>query len=221
MDCRFRIVVLEAWLPSEEDANAIADVLFGDFNPGGKLPITFPRTVGQLPIFYGHRPSGGHSYWKENFVETSVKPLYPFGYGLSYTRFEFSNLHIEPATAQVSGEVMVQIDITNVGERSGDEVVQLYTRQDVSFVTRPVKELKAFKRVMIESYQTRTIIFRLAVNQFGFYDRELNFAVESGKVELMIGSSSEDILYTGSFEIQSEKQDIKRNKVFFSESRLL
>ena len=88
--------ILEAWFPSEEGADAIADVLFGDVNPGGKLPITFPRSVGQVPIFYGHRPSGGRSHWKENYVETSVKPLYPFGYGLSYTRFEFSNLRIEP-----------------------------------------------------------------------------------------------------------------------------
>jgi beta-glucosidase len=118
--------ILEAWFPSEEGGNAIADVLFGDVNPGGKLPITFPCTVGQVPIFYGHRPSGGRSHWKGDYVETSSKPLYPFGHGLSYTHFELSNLRIDIATAPIGGEVSVHIDVTNVGERSGDEVVQLY-----------------------------------------------------------------------------------------------
>ena len=107
--------ILEAWFPSEEGANAIADVLFGDVNPGGKLPITFPRAVGQIPIFYGHRPSGGRSNWKVDYVETSVSPLYPFGYGLSYTQFAFSNLRIDPASAQAGESVTVQVDVTNIG----------------------------------------------------------------------------------------------------------
>ncbi|MFN8453010.1 MAG: glycoside hydrolase family 3 C-terminal domain-containing protein, partial [Anaerolineae bacterium] len=139
--------IVEAWFPSEEGANAIADVLFGDANPGGKLPITFPRSVGQIPIFYGHKPSGGRSHWKENYVETSVKPLYPFGYGLSYTRFEFGNLRIDPASARAGDTVTVSVDVTNVGGRGGDEVVQLYTHQQVPLLTRPVKELRAFQRV--------------------------------------------------------------------------
>ncbi len=209
--------IVEAWFPSEEGANAIADVLFGDVNPGGKLPMTFPRSVGQAPIFYGHMPSGGRSHWKGDYVETSVKPLYPFGFGLSYTHFEFSNLRIEP----VDGAVMIQVDVTNTGKRAGDEVVQLYTHQYVPAVTRPVKELKGFQRVTLEPKQTRTVMFRLAVNQLGFYDRNRDFVLVPGSVEVMIGSSSTDIRCNGTFEILGEKRDIRREKVFFSESRVV
>ena len=212
--------IIEAWLPSEEGANAIADVLFGDVNPGGKLPITFPRSVGQVPIFYGHRPSGGRSHWKENYVETSAKPLYPFGYGLSYTSFEFSNLRIDAADARPGSHVTVQIDVTNVGKRSGDEVVQLYIHQTVPYMTRPVKELKAFKRVTLEPEQTRTITFQLAVNQLGFYDRDDHFVVEPGEVEILVGHSSQDIPCTGSFEIVGERTQIDGDKVFFGDTQV-
>jgi beta-glucosidase len=208
--------ILEAWFPSEEGANAIVDVLFGDVNPGGKLPVTFPRSVGQLPVFYGHRPSGGRSHWKVDYVETSSKPLYPFGYGLSYTRFKFSNLHVEPVVVQAGEEVTVQVDVTNVGKRGGDEVVQLYTHQQVPLVTRPVKELKAFKRVTIEPHQTQTITFRIAVSQLGFYDRDHHFVIEPGTVDVMLGSSSQDIHCAATFVIAGEKTAIHGNKVFFS-----
>ncbi len=197
------------------------DVLFGDANPGGKLPITFPRTVGQVPIFYGHRPSGGRSHWKGDYVETSVKPQYPFGYGLSYTRFEFNNLRIEPASVRAGEEVSICVDLTNIGQHTGDEVVQLYVHQEVPFVTRPVKELKAFKRVTLEPKETRTIALNLAANQMGFYNHEDHFVLEGGIVELMVGTSSEDILCTGSFEIQGERQDIHEAKVFLSRSSTL
>ncbi|HLY25067.1 MAG TPA: glycoside hydrolase family 3 N-terminal domain-containing protein [Aggregatilineales bacterium] len=213
--------ILEAWFPAEEGANAVADVLFGDANPGGKLPITFPRSVGQVPIFYGHRPSGGRSHWKGDYVETSVKAQYPFGYGLSYTHFEFTNLRIEPATVQAGEEVTVSVDLTNVGQRAGDEVVQLYVRQEVPLVTRPVKELKAFKRVTLEPKETRTIVISLAANQMGFYDRDDNFVLEPGHVEVMIGASAEDILCTGTFEIQGERRDIREAKVFLSKAHVI
>ncbi len=207
--------IVEAWFPSEEGANAVADVLFGDVNPGGKLPITFPRTVGQIPTFYGHRPSGGRSHWKGNYVETSASPLYPFGYGLSYTRFEFANLRIDPAVVSAGGEVTVQVDVTNVGARSGDEVVQLYTHQEVQHITRPVKELRAFKRISLEPQQTKTITFRLAVNQLAFYNRENDYVVEPGMVDVMVGSSSQDIHCSGAFEITGATTALK-DKVFFS-----
>jgi beta-glucosidase len=210
--------IVEAWFPSEEGANAIADIVFGDANPGGKLPITFPRSVGQVPIFYGHHPSGGRSHWKQDYVETSAKPLYPFGYGLSYTHFEFTNLSITPAVAQAGDEVTVKADVTNTGARAGDEVVQLYTHQYVPFVARPVKELKGFKRITIEPGQTRTVTFRLAVNQLGFYDRERNLVVEPGFVDVMLGSSSEDIHCAGTFEIRGGKTNIQASKVFFSDA---
>jgi beta-glucosidase len=208
--------ILEAWFPSEEGANAIADALFGDVNPGGKLPITFPRSVGQVPIFYGHRPSGGRSHWKEDYVETSVRPLYPFGYGLSYTRFEFNNMRIEPASAQANEDVAISVDVTNVGKRAGDEVVQLYTHQNVPLLTRPVKELKGFRRVSLEPSQTRTVTFRLAVNQLGYYDQNRDFVVVPGPVDVLLGSSSEDIHCVGSFTITGEKTSVGENKVFFS-----
>ena len=210
--------IVEAWFPSEEGANAIADVLFGDVNPGGKLPITFPRSVGQVPIFYAHRPSGGRSHWKEHYVETSAKPLYPFGHGLSYTCFQFSNLRIEPTVVQAGDAVTIQVDVSNTGNAAGDEVVQLYMHQDVPYVTRPVKELKGFKRVTLEPRQTRTVTFRVAVNQLGYYDRDNNVVVEPGMVNLMVGSSSEDIHCVGSFEITGERKDVRGAQVFFSEA---
>ncbi|MBX3066285.1 MAG: glycoside hydrolase family 3 C-terminal domain-containing protein [Anaerolineae bacterium] len=210
--------ILEAWFPSEEGANAIADVLFGDANPGGKLPITFPRSVGQVPIFYGHRPSGGRSHWKEDYVETSVKPLYPFGFGLSYTCFDYSNLRIEPATPKVGEEVTISVDVSNTGERTGDEIVQIYTHQNVRHVTRPVKELKGFKRLTLEPGQTRTVTFKLKVNQLGFYDQKLAYVVEPGRVDVMIGSSSADIRCSSPIEILGEKTNISQSKVFFSKA---
>jgi beta-glucosidase len=210
--------IVEAWFPSEEGADAIAEVLFGDVNPGGKLPITFPRSVGQVPIFYGHKPSGGRSHWKENYVETSVKPLYPFGYGLSYTRFEFHDLRIEPATARAGDEVTVQVNVTNVGERGGDEVVQLYTHQQATRVTRPVKELRAFQRITLEPGQTRTVTFHIAVNQLGFYDLHQRFIVEPGTVEIMVGSSSQDIHGMRTLQIAGETVDLGGDRVFFSTS---
>lgn len=212
--------ILEAWFPSEEGANAIADVVFGDVNPGGKLPMTFPLSVGQVPTFYGHRPSGGRSQWKVDYVESPVAPLYPFGYGLSYTRFQIDNLRIQPETVRAGSEITIQVDVTNVGERSGDEVVQLYTHQQTRLITRPVKELKAFKRVTLEPQQTRTITFRLAVNQLGFYDHKHQFVVEPGRVDVMIGSSSKDIHCTGSFVITGETTPIGSAKVFFSRAEV-
>jgi beta-glucosidase len=208
--------IVEAWFPSEEGANAIADVLFGDVNPGGKLPVTFPRLVGQVPTFYGHRPSGGRSHWKEHYVESSVKPLYPFGYGLSYTRFKFGNLRLAPTTVQADEEITVQVEVTNVGERAGDEVVQLYTHQTVPFITRPVKELKGFQRITLEPGQTQTVTFRLAVNQLGFYDRDYHFVVQPGVVEVMVGNSSQDLPCTGTFEIVGDTTNLDGHKVFFS-----
>ena len=142
--------LVHAWLPGEEGANAIADVLFGDYNPGGKLPISVPRDVGQVPVFYGHKLSGGRSHWKVDYVELSTKPLYPFGYGLSYTRFEYRNLRISAGEARADEQVTIQVDLANVGERAGDEIVQLYVRDVASSVTRPVKELKGFRRVTLE-----------------------------------------------------------------------
>jgi len=146
--------------------------------------------------------------------------LYPFGFGLSYTEFEFSNLRIDSPSASIGGEIAVRVDVTNIGERAGDEVVQLYTHQYTSSVTHPVKELKGFQRVTIEPQQTRTITFCLKVNQFGFYDQAQNFVIEPGAVEVMVGSSSQDIHCTGQFDIVGIKTDIYATKAFFSDLKL-
>jgi len=208
--------IVEAWLPGEEGGAAVADVLFGDANPGGKLPVTFPRAVGQVPIYYGHRPSGGRSSWYGDYVELSASPLFPFGHGLSYTRFEFENLRIQPRQAAAEGKVEINVDVQNAGERSGDEVVQLYVHDLSSNVTRPVKELKGFQRVTLAAGEKRTITFTLAVSQLGFCDRDERLVVEPGTIEVMVGSSSDDVRLAGEFEITGETTDVSTIKTFFS-----
>lgn len=210
--------VLEAWLPGEEGGNAVADVLFGDVNPGGKLPMSFPRAEGQIPTFYNHRPSGGRSHWKEHYVETNVKPQFPFGYGLSYTTFEIDNLRIDKAGAAPGESVAISVDVTNTGKRAGDEVVQLYVHDAFANITRPVMELKGFKRIGLEPGEKKTVTFQLAVNQLGFYDRDMAFVVEPGEIEVMVGSSSREIACIGAFEITGEKTAIAADKVYFSKA---
>lgn len=212
--------LVHAWLPGEEGANAIADVLFGDYTPGGKLPISVPRDAGQAPVFYGHKLSGGRSHWKGDYVELSAKPLYPFGYGLSYTRFEYANLRLSTGQARAGETVDIRLDLTNAGERPGDEIVQLYTRDVVSSVTRPVKELKGFKRVPLAPGETKTVVFTLAVNHLAFLDRAMRHAVEPGVIEVMIGASSDDIRLRGSFEITGAPVEVGDDKVYFSAARV-
>lgn len=208
--------IIEAWLPGEEGANAVADVLFGDYNPGGKLPVSFPRSVGQIPVYYNHKPSGGRSHWKGDYVEISSKPLFPFGYGLSYTSFEYSNMIIMPAGISVEGNVEISIDIKNTGTRTGDEVIQLYVNDVQSEITRPVKELKGFKRITLEPGQKKTITFILSIAQLGFYNRDMKYVVEPGIIKVMLGSSSEDIKSTGEFEIKGEITEISKIKKYFT-----
>ena len=206
--------VVEAWLPGEEGGPAIADVLFGDANPGGKLPMTFPRTVGQIPIFYNHKPSGGRSHWQGDYVSLSATPLFPFGHGLSYTRFEFKNLHIDPARVEIGGIVRISLEVRNVGERTGDEVVQLYVRDEFASVPRPVKELKGFKRIQLEPGETRSVVFDLSVDQLGFYDEDIQLVTEPGTIQVMVGSSSEDIRLSGSFEILGSQKRCVPARIF-------
>lgn len=206
--------IVEAWLPSEEGADAIVDVLFGNANPGGKLPITFPRTVGQLPTYYGHKPSGGRSHWKGAYVETSNLPQFPFGFGLSYTTFSIDDLTISGA-ASANETVQISVRVTNTGSVAGDEVVQLYTRQFVRGITRPSKELRGFKRVSLEPGQSKRVSFHLAVNQLAFYNAHDDFVVEPGMVDVMVGSSSEDLPCTGTFTITGATASVQ-NKTFFS-----
>jgi len=192
--------ILFAWYPGEEGGNAIADVLFGDYNPAGRLPITFPLAVGQVPLYYNLKPSGrGYDY-----VNLSGKPLFPFGHGLSYTRFEYSNLQINPKKARVGEEIQINVDIQNIGATSGEEVVQLYLRDPVASVTRPLKELKGFRRVTVEPNEKKTVTFVLTRDHLSFLDQDLKYVIEPGVLEVMVGSSSQDIRLTGSFEVTAK-----------------
>lgn len=186
--------VVEAWYPGEVGGTAIAEVLFGDTNPGGKLPITFPRTVGQLPLYYNYKPTG-RIY---EYVDLSGNPLFPFGHGLSYTTFAYCNLHIRLERKRV---VKISLEVENTGERAGDEVVQLYVHDVVASVARPVKELKGFRRVSLQPQETKEVTFEIAVQQLGLYDARLHYTVEPGEFEIMVGSSSEDIRLSGRLEI--------------------
>lgn len=188
--------VIEAWIPGEKGGDAVADILFGEYNPGGKLPVTFPRHAGQLPVYYNHKPS--KQYWLEegwgrSYADLDPRPLYPFGYGLSYTRFGYSRLKIEPAGGDPVESFRITAEISNTGKRAGEEVVQLYIRDKLASVERPVKELKGFARIALEPGQTGTVTFVVGYDAFKMLDRELNWIVEPGEFTVMIGASSKDI----------------------------
>lgn len=212
--------ILEAWLPGEEGGNAIADILFGDYNPGGKLPVTFPRHVGQIPLFYNHKPSGNRSHWKEHYVETSVDPLFPFGFGLSYTQFAFDDLCIEQDTVQADDSVTIRVSVTNVGPRRGDEVAQLYVRDSISSVTRPVMELKGFQRVTLDPGERKTITFTLPVSMLAFYNRDMHYVVEPGTFEVQVGNSAANIACTGTFDVVGDVTEVLDRKRFFTRARV-
>jgi len=206
--------ILEAWLPGEEGGSAVADILFGDVNPGGKLPITFPRSVGQVPIYYNAKPAGTKSNWYVDYVSEKVTPLYPFGHGLSYSSFEYSNLVIKQKQATVGEKVEILLDVKNVGKLAGDEVVQLYILDEFASTPRPIKELKGYRRLFTNPGETRKVTFHLPVNQLAFYDNDLSLVVESGTIKVMVGSSSEDIRLRDEFEIIGPKKIAVKERVF-------
>ncbi|HEY3974634.1 MAG TPA: glycoside hydrolase family 3 N-terminal domain-containing protein [Candidatus Sulfotelmatobacter sp.] len=177
--------ILEGWYLGEEGGTAAAGVLFGDVNPGGKLPISFPHSVGQLPDFYNHKPSRNRSY-----LFNSREPLFAFGYGLSYTQFHFDNVRVEPTSIRPAASTKVSVDITNTGNRAGDEVAQLYIHQRVASVTRPVMELRGFKRVSLAPGQKVTVDFTLTPEDLSLIDVNMNRVVEPGIFDLMVGPSS-------------------------------
>jgi beta-glucosidase len=180
--------ILEGWYLGQAAGTAVADVLFGDANPGGKLPITFPRSVGQLPVYYYHKPSARRGYL---FADKS--PLFPFGYGLSYTRFKFTNLRLAPPKITMGENALVRVDVTNIGKRPGEEVVQLYLRDQVSSLTRPIKQLKGFQRITLQPGETKTVAFTLTPEALSFLNAEMQRVVEPGLFDVMVGSSSVDV----------------------------
>ena len=180
-------VIFECWYLGQECGHAIAEVLFGDHNPGGKLPITIPRSAGHLPAFYNYKPSARRGYLFDD-----VSPLYAFGYGLSYTTFAFSNLRLAKRTIAATGSTRVLVDVTNTGGRAGTEVVQMYIRDRVSSVTRPVKELKGFAKLSLEPGEAKTAALDITPESLAFYDINMKYVVEPGEFEVMVGNSSRD-----------------------------
>jgi beta-glucosidase len=181
---------VDGWFTGEEAGNAFANLLFGDACPSGKLTISYPRSVGQIPIYYNHKPSA--QYFE--YVTAPNTPLFPFGYGLSYTTFDYSNLRLRHPTMKKNGAVTVEVDISNKGSMKGDEIVQLYVHQKVSSVTRPVKELKDFARISLKPGETKTVRFTIDASKLAFWTADMKYEVEPGTFEIMVGKSSTEAL---------------------------
>jgi beta-glucosidase len=179
--------IFECWYLGQETGHAVADVLFGDYNPGGKLPISVPRSVGHVPAYYNHKPSARRGYLFDD-----VTPLYAFGYGLSYTEFSIENVRLETDTVKRNGTTRVLADVTNTGKREGTEIVQMYIRDLVSSVTRPVKELKGFRKVRLKPGETETVALDITPESLAFYNVQMKYVVEPGDFEIMVGNSSRD-----------------------------
>jgi beta-glucosidase len=183
--------ILDGWYLGQEGGTAAAEVLFGDYNPGGKLPITVPRSVGQLPDYYYQKPSA-----KREYLDDSTKPLFPFGWGLSYSTFKYSNLHLTPDTIGPEGTTQVSVDVTNTSSVRGDEVVQLYIRDEISSVTRPVEEMRGFRRITLDPGQIKTVEFPLGFKELSFLNRDMHRVVEPGTFKIMVGGNSVDLIDT-------------------------
>ena len=194
--------ILQVWHPGVEAGNAIADVLFGDYNPSGKLTATFPVNVGQVPIYYRirntGRPQGSDQFqkFKSNYLDAPNSPLFPFGYGLSYTNFEYQNLRINKPTISKDEELEISVEVSNTGDYDGEEVVQLYVRDLVASITRPLKELKGFEKVLVRKGETETVSFTLNAKDLSFYNQELDFVAEPGDFELFVGGNSNHVIST-------------------------
>jgi beta-glucosidase len=183
--------ILEGWYLGQEGGTAVADVLFGDYNPGGKLPITVPRSVGQLPDYYYQKPSA-----KRDYLGSTTQPLFPFGWGLSYSSFRYANLRATPDLIGPQGQAKVSVDVTNSSNVAGEEVVEMYIRDEVSSVTRPIKELRGFRRIPLKPGETKTVEFTLGPEELSFLNREMRRVVEPGSFKIMVGGNSVDLIET-------------------------
>jgi len=190
--------VLMAWYPGEEGGPAVADVLLGDVSPSGRLPISFPIEEGQLPLTYNHRPTGRG----DDYADLSGRPLFPFGFGLSYTRFTYDSLVIVPAAIAPRGSAEVRLRVRNAGARAGHEVVQLYVRDEVASTARPVVQLAGFTRVWLAPGETRDVRFTLGPDELAVLDAALHPVVEPGTFTVYVGASSRDIRLRGSLEVR-------------------
>ncbi|MFQ5514504.1 MAG: glycoside hydrolase family 3 N-terminal domain-containing protein [Myxococcota bacterium] len=198
--------IVEAWLPGEEGGHAVADVLFGRVNPAGRLPLTLPRAVGQLPLYYDHKPSGARSPIHGDYADLSTRPLYPFGHGLSYTRFSYGGLKVTPRALPMDEPLRVELELGNTGCRAGEEVVQLYLRDRVASVTRPVQQLAGFVRLALEPGEVRRVVFHVDPARLAFYDEGMEPVLEPGTIEVMVGSSCADIRLRSEIELVGERR---------------
>jgi beta-glucosidase len=206
--------IVEAWYPGQAGGEALADILFGDYNPGGRLPVTFYRSADDLPPFEDYAMEGRtYRYFRG-------EPLYPFGYGLSYTTFAFHDLHLDRLEVPVGEQITISVRVTNTGSRRGDQVVQLYVRHPDASVPRPIQELKGFKRISLDPGECKKLSFTLHSHQLGFHDRSLRYAVQPGPVEVLVGSSAVDLPLAGRFQITGRPVEAANTKVFFSEVRV-
>jgi beta-glucosidase len=191
--------ILNVWAPGTEAGNAIAQALFGDYNPSGKLPVTFPRSVGQIPLYYNHLPTGrpfdgkGDAKFRSNYLDESNDPLYPFGYGLSYTSFTYGDIQLSSANAKGESVITVTVTLTNSGKYDGEETVQLYIRDPVASISRPVKELKQFQKVLLKAGESMDVTFTIKTEDLRFYNYDLKYDWEPGEFEIMIGGNSRDV----------------------------
>jgi beta-glucosidase len=191
--------ILDVWFGGTEAGNAVADVLFGNYNPSGKLTVTFPRNVGQIPIYYNHlntgRPfhPGDSPKFKSDYLDASNDPLYPFGYGLSYTIFSYSDISLSNKTVNPNGKITATVTVTNTGTVTGKETVQLYIRDMVGSIARPVKELKGYQQVTLAPGESKKVSFTISVSDLKFYNSDLKYVYEPGNFKVFIGTNSRDV----------------------------
>ncbi len=193
-----------AWLPGEQGGDAIADVLVGATSPGGKLPVSYPRSSGQIPIFYAHKISGGRSHWKGAYVDESNEPLHPFGHGLSYSTFTIEPVAVTSNPVTLGERIEVRVDVTNTGTRRADEVVQVYASDPIASVTRPVRELVGFERVTLDPGARARLTFEIPVEVLGFIGVDMTYVVEPGEIEIHVGASATATVPAGSVTIAGE-----------------
>ncbi|HYM05008.1 MAG TPA: glycoside hydrolase family 3 C-terminal domain-containing protein, partial [Terriglobales bacterium] len=195
--------IVEAWRPGERGGQAVADVLFGNYNPSGRLAITIPRHVGQLPAYYNYKPA--KAYWireeKRGYVDMPATPLYPFGYGLSYTNYEYSNLRVEPAEIHPGGTARVIVEVKNAGQRAGKETVQLYIHEAVTPVSTPVKQLRGFEQINLQPGETKTVTLTLGPEDLQLLDVDMRWRVVPGDFAIMVGRSSDDLPLRGNLKV--------------------
>ncbi|WP_435102886.1 glycoside hydrolase family 3 N-terminal domain-containing protein [Halarchaeum sp. P4] len=208
--------VVQAWLPGEEGGDAIDAVLFGDHNPSGHLPVSVPRNVGQLPVYYSRRPNSAN----EEHVYTESTPLYAFGHGLSYTEFEYADLELSTESLSPAGTLTASVTVTNTGERAGSDVVQLYTHAENPSQARPVQELTGFERVHLKPGESARVTFDVHASQLAFHDRDMNLVVEEGPYQVRVGEAADQIVETADFEVTDTKELPKTGRTYFTDTRV-